>query len=189
MRITRPLKAMQALLLVLILFASIEARGAEIGTAEATIINGLIKINANLVIDPAHISDLDSGFEKEYIFYIDLFRSWTIWPDEFISGTRIIRKIKSDPVKKEYSVRSSTNGKDKEHRFNSLESMLSEALIIKDLALADTRTLLPGDYYVKVSALSRIRKLAPIVSYLLFFIPDEEFRVEKLTSTFKIQKQ
>ena len=34
---------------------------------------------------------LKRGISKEITFYIDLFKVWNIWPDEFIAGRKIVR--------------------------------------------------------------------------------------------------
>ncbi|GBD99393.1 hypothetical protein BMS3Abin07_01428 [bacterium BMS3Abin07] len=157
---------------------------AEIGDVSVTINKGIISVSGNLILDDTQINDLKNGLQKELIFYVDLFRQWDIWPDEFIKGLKIIRRLKSDPVKNEFIMVSSIKGSTTEHRFNTLESLLSEALKFNNVLLSSTGDLLPGNYFVKVTAVSRIRKLAPLIGYLLFFVPEKEFTVEKNSDIF-----
>jgi hypothetical protein len=163
--------------------------GVEIGTVYVEIKEDSLIVNSDLHLDEDQIEDLQNGIEKEITFYVDLFRQWSVWPDEFISGIRIKRKIKSDPVKNEFSINSNGNESNDEQRFSSLASLLSEALSLKDVKLSSINHLRPGRYFVKVSAESRIRKLAPIIGYLLFFVPEMEFKVEKNSDIFEIPLQ
>jgi hypothetical protein len=163
--------------------------GVEIRTVNVEIKEDSLIVNSDLHLDEGQIEDLQNGIEKEITFYVDLFRQWAVWPDEFISGTRIQRKIKSDHVKNEFSINSNSNNSDDEQRFSSLASLLSEALSLKGIELSSINHLRPGRYFVKVSAESRIRKLAPIVGYLLFFVPQMEFKVEKNSEVFEIPMQ
>jgi hypothetical protein len=57
--------------------------------------------------------------------------------------------------------------------------MLDWALTVKDLKLIRTKELQLSDYYVKVSVESRIRELPPVIGYLLFFVPEKDFRLSK----------
>ncbi len=77
---------------------------------------------------------------KEFRFYIDLFRVWKIWPDEFVLNRSFIRTLRSDPVKKEYLATSSDGNTIIQKRFKSLESMMQWALRINDLKLANMKT-------------------------------------------------
>ncbi len=165
------------------------AEGVELGTISVEIKEDAILVSSDLRLDEDQIEDLQNGIEKEITFYVDLFREWAVWPDEFIFGTRINRKIRSDPVKEEFSINSNGNASDDEKRFNSLASLLSEALTLKDVELSSTGHLRPGRYFVKVSAESRIRKLAPIVGYLLFFVPEMEFKVDRNSDIFMIPEK
>lgn len=165
------------------------AECVEIGTVTVVAESDTLKISSDLKLDESHISELKDGLKKEFIFYVDLFRQWTIWPNEFIHGVRIIRKISSDPVKKEFTVINSVGTSLSEQRFNSLDSLLLEALRLDGIELTKKEKLVPGSYFVKVTAESRIRKHAPIIGYILFFVPENEFEVEKISDTFIIPEK
>jgi hypothetical protein len=60
--------------------------------------------------------------------------------------------------------------------------MLLWALTISDEKLPIAKVLEPGAYYVKVTVEAHARKLPPIIGYLLFFIPEHEFRVSRDSS-------
>ena len=38
-----------------------------------------------------------NGIAKEITFYIDLFRVWNMWPDEFVLGKTIVKTLRVDP--------------------------------------------------------------------------------------------
>ncbi|MEE9524566.1 MAG: DUF4390 domain-containing protein [Thermodesulfovibrionales bacterium] len=190
--VRKPLNIFSCLAITLYFLISFNVQGAEgveLGTISVEIKEDAILVSSDLQLDEDQIEDLQNGIDKEITFYIDLFREWAVWPDEFISGTIINRKIKSDPVKKEFSMNSSGKTSDTEQRFNSLASLLSEALMLKDVELSSVGYLRPGRYFVKVSAESRIRKLAPIVGYLLFFVPEMNFKVDKNSDIFMIPEK
>ena len=165
------------------------AEGVELDNITVILTQESVTVGAELNLDDAQISDLKNGIHKELIFYIDLFKEWNVWPDEFISGVKIIRKVKCDPVKKEFSMISYNESSITELRFNSLESLLDAALKIDNLTAFRTEGLRPGRYFVKVSAESRIRKLAPLIGYLLFFVPENEFGVEMNSQKFTVPVQ
>lgn len=180
------------LLLSLFIFSPVLEKTAEcveVGNVTVVIENGTIKVSSDLILDQSHISDMNDGLQKEFIFFVDLFREWKIWPDEFILGTKLSRKIRSDSVKKEFAVITSDKASVSEQRFNSLESLLSEALKLNNIELVRTGALLSGTYFVKVTASSRTRKHAPIIGYLLFFMPENEFSVEKISGKFVIPEK
>lgn len=176
---------------LLILYPSIERASecAEIASVTVSLDRNKVKVSSDLKLDESHIRDLNEGLQKEFIFYVDLFREWNIWPDEFIHGIKITRKVRSDPVKKEFTVITSGETSFMEQRFNSLDSLLSEALRLNNVTLITTEALLPGSYYVKVTAVSRIRKHAPIIGYLLFFVPENEFDLKKVSDSFIVTEK
>jgi len=162
------------------------AEAVEVHPVRLSVRDRIIYADSGLTLDQTQLNDLRNGLHKELIFYVDLFREWDIWPDEFISGIRITRELRSDPVKKEFYMISTVGGLVSERRFTSLESLLAEALTLKGVAVASTSGLLPGKYFVKVSVESRIRKLAPIIGYLLFFVPEKEFSVENTSEVIRV---
>ncbi len=172
----------------LLFFPSI-TRSAEIIGPETKIINNEIYVTTGLILDEKQLQDLKNGIAKEITFYIDLFRVWSIWPDEFVLGETIVKTLKADPVKKEYVAASSDGMTIVERRFNELDSLLKWSLNIRDLKLTNTRELEPDDYFVRITVESRLRKLPPVISYLFFFVPEKEFTKVKDSSRFSVGQE
>jgi hypothetical protein len=89
----------------------------------------------------------------------------------------IERKIIGDVIKGEYILSSFDRNRKVivERRFRSFESMIKWMTEIRDLPLVNIKGIEPGDYYVRITVESRLRRLPPVLSYLLFFIPEKEF--------------
>jgi hypothetical protein len=136
--------------------------------------------------DPKLIGDTKEGLSKEFVFYIDLFRIWHIWPDEFVSGKKIVKILKSDPIKREYVAVSIEGNIQLEKRFKDSESMFNWAMNITDMKLTNIKGLEAGSYFVRITLESHIRKLPPVIGYLLFFVPEKEFSIHKDSQTFSI---
>jgi len=149
------------------------------------------ELYASTVVRPDQkiMDELNDGLSKEFTFYIDLFRVWHLWPDEFVLGQKIITTLKSNPIKREYVATSITGNTSLEKRFNDLESMVTWAMTLSDIKLTNVKELETGTYFIKVTAESRIRKLPPVIGYLLFFVPDKDFSISKNSHTFKINKK
>ncbi len=172
----------------LLFFPSI-TRSAEIIGPETKIINNEIYVTTGLILDEKQLQDLKNGIAKEITFYIDLFRAWNMWPDEFVLGKTIVKTLKADPVKKEYVAASSDGMTIVERRFNELDSLLKWSLNIRDLKLTNTRELEPDDYFVRITVESRLRRLPPVISYLFFFVPEKEFTKVKDSSRFSVGQE
>ncbi|MCX5717761.1 MAG: DUF4390 domain-containing protein [Nitrospirae bacterium] len=141
------------------------------------------------MLDEKQLQDVKNGIAKEITFYIDLFRVWNMWPDEFVLGKIIVKTLRVDPVKKEYVAASSDGMTIVEKRFNALDSLLKWALSIRDIKLTNTRELEPDDYFVRITVESRLRKLPPVISYLFFFVPEKEFTKVKDSSNFSVGQE
>lgn len=148
--------------------------------------NSDLFVTATLQPDQKLIDDLGQGLSKELVFYVDLFRHWKIWPDEFVLGKKIVRVLKSDPIKREYTGSSTEGSLRTIKRFKDLDSMIAWAININDLKLTNVKALQPDEYYIKVTAESNIRKLPPVIGYLLFFTPSKEFSVSADSLPFRI---
>jgi hypothetical protein len=185
-RISFPLITMVFFLVPLVAKA---AERNSIGSVSVSRENSLVTVNAELELGDSSLTDLSDGMQKEFIFYLDLFRVWSFWPDEFIHGIKIAHVIKSNPVKKEFTLKSRYGESVNEQRFNSLDSLLPHALKIENIQAFTIEGLPVGQYYVRVTVESRIRKLAPIVGYLLFFVPEKEFTVWKNSAAFEVVKR
>lgn len=171
--------------IILMLFLPLSSYGAEVIGPDVQIINNEIVVNAGLTMDEKGTNDLKRGISKEITFYIDLFKVWNIWPDEFISGRKIVRTLKGDPIRKEYIATSFDGATIIEKRFRDLESMLNWTLNIRSFSLLNVRDIEPSSYFVRVSIESRIRKLPPVIGYLLFFVPENDFRITKDSPVFR----
>jgi hypothetical protein len=159
---------------------------SEIAVISVKQVNSEIFVTTNLQPDQKFIDDLHNGLSKEIVFYIDLFRNWKFWPDEFVLGQKIVRVLQIDPIKREY-IGTSIEGNVKTiKRFKDLDSIIVWAGIIADLRLTNVKVLEPDDYYVKVTVESNFKKLPAVVGYLLFFVPSKEFSISKNSPAFKI---
>ncbi len=173
------------ILLELIAFTG-KCNAAEIPEIICSIKNNELYVSTMVRPDQKIMNDLNDGLSKEFIFYVDLFRVWDIWPDEFVLGTKITAKLKSNPIKREYIATSSSGNTVKEKRFSDPEAMVSWATTLSDLKLTNIRELDAGTYFIKVTAESRIRNLPPVIGYLFFFVSDKEFSVSRNSNTFQI---
>ncbi len=164
------------------------AFAAEIKTLDVAINNGEITVSGSVALDEAFINETKNGIQKELVFYIDLFRVWKNWADEYVTGNIIERKIAGDVIKGEYLIRSFDRNRKViiERKFRSFESMMEWFTEVKSLHLINIKSIEPGEYYVRFTVESRLRKLPPVVGYLLFFIPEKEFSVYKDSPVFKI---
>ena len=175
-------------LLVLFELLVIVRTGTAAGIPEINfrLANNELYVSTVVRPDQKIVDELNDGLSKEFIFYIDLFRVWNIWPDEFVLGQKIITTLKSNPIKREYIATRVTGNSSLKKRFNDLESMVSWAMDLPDIKLTNIKELEGGTYFIKVTAESRIRKLPPVIGYLLFFVPDKDFSVSKNSHTFEI---
>ena len=176
-------------LMCLVLLFSLLPRmvsGAELGVPEVQIASDEILVSAALTLDEKGLADLKNGVEKELTFYLDLYRVWNVWPDEFITGKKIRKILTADPVKKEYVATSSDGITRIKKRFRDFASMLSWALTINSREVTHLKELEPANYFVRVSVESRLRSLPPVIGYLLFFVPEKEFKVKADSPPFPV---
>jgi hypothetical protein len=162
------------------------ASGAEIQGPEVALQGNEIYVTTSLSLDEKYIQELRNGIEKEFRFYIDLFRVWSMWPDEFILGETITRNLKCDPVKGEFIATSFDGNTLIEKRFKSFESMTKWALGIDNLKLTNIRELEPGIHFVRITVESKIRNFPPVIGQLFIFLSENEFVVKKDSSYFRI---
>jgi hypothetical protein len=150
-------------------------------------VNNDIYVSFTLNLEDKNLQEIKRGIDKELKMNIDLFRIWKIWPDEFVLGKMNIRTLKADPVKKEYVSTSLDGNTLIEKRFKSFESMISWALSVRDMKLTNIREMDPGEYFVRVTIESKIRKLPPVIGYLFIFLSENEFRLVKNSGVFIIE--
>jgi hypothetical protein len=158
-----------------------------ISVPEVRINGGDIYVTFNLDLGPKHEEELREGIDKELKFYADLFRVWKVWPDEFVAGRMFTRTLKVDPIKGEFVSTSLSGNVLVERRFKSFQTMLKWALSVKDLKLLNVRDLEPGQYFVKVTVESKVRKLPPVIGYLFIFVSENDFKISKDSSVFTVE--
>lgn len=148
-----------------------------------------IVVSTSLILTEKELRDIKNGISKELTFYIDLFRVWKAWPDEFVIGKAITRTLTCDDVKKEYIATSFDGMTLLQKRFNACEPLIRWSLKIQGLKLTNIAELASDDYFVKVIAESRLRRLPPVIGYLFFFVKEKEFSISKNSSIFSIGKK
>ncbi|GAB4390903.1 MAG: hypothetical protein Kow0025_26100 [Thermodesulfovibrionales bacterium] len=147
-----------------------------------------IVVSAALRLGADQRREVESGISKEITLFIDLFRVWDVWPDEFVLGRRLVQTLRCDPVKKEYIATSLEGSTIKEKRFRDCGELMEWALNVEGVRLANTSELEPSVYFVKVTAESHVKRLPPIIRSLFFFIREAEFKVTKESPPFGIKK-
>lgn len=161
------------------LYSPVPAECQEISGPDVRLISNDVYVSFSLLLDAKHVQEMREGIDKELKLYVDLFRVWRVWPDEFVLGKFFLRKIKADPIRKEYVATSNDGNVLVERRFRSFESMIGWTLLVKDLKLTNTRELDPGQYFVRITAESKIRKLPPVIGQFFIFISENEFKIRK----------
>jgi hypothetical protein len=165
--------------IILFFFVPAPAGGQEISGPDVRLQNSEIHVSFSLVLAPKQVREIREGIDKELKLYVDLFRIWNVWPDEFVLGKVYTRKLKADPIRKEYVATSNDGSVIIERRFRSFDSMLAWTLSVKDLKLTNIRELEPGRYFVRITAESKIRKLPPVIGQFILFLSENEFKVSK----------
>ncbi len=162
--------------------------GAEITGVDVRVDNEELIVSTSVLFDETFINEAKNGIQKELIIYVDLFRVWKGWPDEYVIGNIIERRITGDVIKGEYILTSFDRNRKiiVERKFKSFESMIKWMSEIKALPLINIKGVESGEYYVRVTVESRLRRLPPVVGYLLFFIPEKEFSISKDSPLFKL---
>jgi hypothetical protein len=184
---TRPAVLLLWLTVVLFILSARESGFAsEIAPIGVRQVNNELFATSTLQPDQKLVDDLGSGLSKEIVFYVDLFRHWKVWPDEFVLGRKIVRVLQSDPIRREY-IGSNTEGNIRTiKRFKDLDTMIAWAMNINDLKLTNVKALETGDYYIKISAESILKKLPPVVETVIFWVSTKEFSVYKDSPLFRI---
>lgn len=162
------------------------AGAQEIIGPEVRINDSHIVVSTALDLSDKQLEDISKGISKEIDIYVDLFRAWKSWPDEFVLGTKFTRTLKCDPVKKEFVATSLVENVLREKRFTDCKSLLRWALSVDEHTLTSVTELEPASYFVRVTAESRLRKLPPVVGYLFFFVKEKEFKINRDSAPFAI---
>jgi hypothetical protein len=180
-------RAILLVLIVAVLCVSVSSEAQEISGPEVKLVNNDIHVTFALKLGDERVQEIRDGMDKDLKFYVDLFRVWNMWPDEFILGKVFTKTIKSDPIKKEYVATSFDGSTLIQKRFRTFESMLAWTLDFGDLRLANTRELEKGRYFVRVTVESKIRKLPPVIGQFMFFVSENEFKIKKDSLTFAVE--
>jgi hypothetical protein len=169
------------------LFSPALSEGQVISGPEVKLVNNDIYVSFALNLEEQNLQEIKNGIDKELKLYIDLFRIWKVWPDEFVLGKLSVRTLKADPIKKEYVAHITEGNTLLEKRFRSFESMIGGTLSVKDLKLTNIREIDPGQYFIRVTVESKIRKLPPVIGYLFIFVRENEFKLVKDSTIFVIE--
>lgn len=175
------------LLLLIAVFCPCASESQTVAAPEVKLVNNDLSVSFSLSLQDKSLEAIRGGLDKELKFYVDLFRIWKIWPDEFVLGKAYVKTLKVDPIKKEYVATSSDGSLLIEKRFKSFESMMEWVVVFRDLKLANIRELEPGRYFVRITVESKIRKLPPVIGYLLIFVSENEFRIMKDSTVFTLE--
>ena len=173
--------------LFIMFFSPVLTEGQVIAGPEVRTANNDIYVSFSLNLEDKHLEEIRRGIDKELKIYIDLFKVWKVWPDEFVLGKTYTRTLKADPIKKEYVSTSLAGNTLIERRFKSFESMIAWATSVKDMKLTNIREIEPGQYFVKITIESKVRKLPPVIGYLFIFVSENEFKIVKDSDSFVIE--
>lgn len=173
-------------LLITLFFPSVSGGQVIVGP-DVKLANNDIYVTFSLGLEDKNLQEIKRGIDKELRLYINLFRVWKVWPDEFVLGKTYTRTLKADPIKKEYVSTSSDGSTLTERRFKSFESMINWAQSVKDLKLTSTREIDPGEYFIQITTESKIRKLPPVIGYFFIFLSENEFKITKNSGIFSIE--
>lgn len=169
------------------LVAPLKAGAAQLEGPLIALNGDNIVLNSTLTLNEKQVGDISKGISKEVVFYIDLYRVWKSWPDEFVAGITVTRTLSCNPVKNEFVATSLEGNVLREKRFGNCEDLLRWTLNLEGVTVANSRELEPAEYYAKLTAESRIRKLPPVVGYLLFFVKEKEFRVKAVSDMLELK--
>ncbi|MCK4911119.1 MAG: DUF4390 domain-containing protein [Thermodesulfovibrionales bacterium] len=168
-----------------LLVASALPSHAEVYGPNVKTRNNTILVSTGMNLDEKSIEEINKGVSKDIVFYIDLFRQWRGWPDEFVLGVSVAQTLRCDPVKKEFIAVSKRGGNEVTKRFETCDQLISWTMSLPDEKIASVAGLDPeAKYYVVTTVESRIRRIPKFIKRVLFFIPDTEFRVEAESKVF-----
>ncbi len=174
------------LIAAFLLAAPADSQAAELQGVELAFRGQDLLVTTTLVPDASFAEEMKQGLSKELLLTVEMMGIRSFVPDEYILARKVRITLKSDPIKREFAARITDGDIIQEKRFKDVESMNAWALGLRNLKITNVKELDPGTYYVKVTAESRIRKLPPLIKYLLFFIPETEFTVVRYSRAFTL---
>jgi dihydroorotase len=180
----RMIKTLVLILTISLLFAGISG-AAEIIGPDVSSFETEARVGLSVKLDDEFVQQISKGFQKEFTIYVDLFRRWDVWPDEFIRGVKIIRTIKADTVKGEFTATSFDGVTMIDKRFATFEQMMLWALTVKDVRIQLGDIGDRENHFVRVTVESRKQNLPKMIGYILFFTDSKDFKVFKDSAPFK----
>lgn len=170
----------------ILLLMPVVSSAQELQRVDASVLEQSIVVNASFKLKDTEVQGIKDGISKELTFYIDLFRVWRGWPDEFVIGKTFTRTLRCDQIKKEYVSTSFDGITLIDKRFQNCDSLILWATSMNSLRLINTSELQQDKYFVKVAVESRIRRLPPVIGQLFFFVKEKEFSVSLDSTPFEI---
>lgn len=130
-----------------------------------------------------------NGFEKEIIFYIEIYRRWSLWPDEFILFKRVQKTVKYDELKKLYYTSSYDGLYLEEKVFDDYERLKAWVSKLVNVKITPLGLLKPkATYFIRIKAESKFKRLPPVLENILFFVPTKDFETPwKKSNLFSIK--
>lgn len=172
---------------LILISSSATALTIEILGPEIKIQGNNIIVNTGLINTMEIEATINSGIEKEIVFTIELFRVWSLWPDEFVVSKKIQRIIKYDNLRGQYLTSSYDGTLQTEKSFKEFDaSMKNWVFMIDEINLVNIRELDPGNYYIRVVVESKSRELPHIIGLLMLFIPEVEMSLARESKAFTI---
>lgn len=138
-----------------------------------------LEISAKIIPSQEFVKDFKEGLGKNLQILIELYRKWSIIPDEYIMGINIQRSFHSDPIKEEFIIKNLEGEILKEKRFKNLMDALDWGLKIDSVEFFNINKLEKGKYYIKITVESNIKRLPMLLEHFLFFIPKYEIKITK----------
>ena len=181
------LKTLLFILFVILTPISVYAKGEQM--SDVLVKQGSEDILVSSTLTGGFSKDFEdairNGFEKEIIFYIEIYRQWNFWPDEFILSKKIQRTIRYDGLKKVYYASSYDGLYLEEKVFDDYENVKTWVSRIGDVKITQTNLLKPkATYFVRIKAESKFKRLPPILENLLFFVATTDFKTPWKKSAF-----
>ncbi len=172
------LKTLLFILFVILTPISVYAKGEQMSDVTVNQASEDLLVSSTLIggFSKDFEDAIRNGFEKEITFYIEIYRKWNFWPDEFIFSKRVQRTIKYDGLKKVYYASSYDGLYLEEKVFDDYEKMKAWVSKIGEVKFTQISLLKPkATYFVRIKAESKFKRLPPVLKNLLFFVATTDF--------------
>jgi len=185
------LRVLPFFLLVILSPTSVFGKGEQMSDVIVNQMGGDLLVSSTLLggFSKDFEDAIRNGFEKEITFYIEIYRRWSFWPDEFILLKKVTKTIKYDEMKKVYYASSYDGLYLDEKVFDDYERMKAWVSKIGDVKVSPLSLFKPNTaYFVRIKAESKFKRLPPLLENLLFFIKTTDFKTPwKRSSDFSIK--